>query len=147
MIFWFLFDCDRGTGAILHGSGDRLLVIALGTLHRETVCSMGRSSIQRVPSTGTRRLTWRLMVFPKAREGQEAFHEPSTLVFIGYHCEFCEKVRPVLNGSDHASGTCWIYRNTRVLCDTLKILCEFETSLKKKKSRLDRPELLFRGGI
>lgn len=138
VLLWFLFGCGHGTGAVLLGSDDRLLVIVSSTLHRETVCSVGRSSIQSVPSTGTRRLAWILIVFPKARESQKAFHEPSTLVFTRRYCELWEEVRPVLIDSDRASGTCWIYRNTRVLCATLKILREFETSQKKKKSRLER---------
>lgn len=111
----------------------RFLVIASGTLHREMVCSVGRRSIQSMPGTDTRRLAWILIMFPKAGESQEAFHEPSTLVFTRHHCELWEEVRPMLNDSDRVSGTCWIYRNTRVPCDTPKILREFETFSKKKK--------------
>lgn len=147
-LLWFLFGCGHGTGSVLLGSGYKTPSYTSGTLHREMVCSVGRSSIQSMPGTDTHRLAWILIMFPKAGESQEAFHEPSTLVFTKHHCELWEEVRPMLNDSDHVSGTCWIYRNTRVPCDTLKILREFETSLKKKNQDLkDRPGLLFGGEI
>lgn len=126
----------HGTGAILLGSSDRLLMTASGTLHRESVCSAGKSRVQRETSTGTHRLVWRIMVSPKQEEAREGFCEIISLVFIrslwilwwGEIYELLPCFRVILTMEDSE-----FVKTLGCLCSTLKILCGFESALNKPR--------------